>query len=337
MPSFSRRHAIMGLAALLLAGLLAATHSDAVAHVAHLLATKLTLEKFLRQIANISLLSLGLVALALAIELAAVGWKASSLRRLLVRTTASSRIDLLMFALVQLNVTRILAIMLSFLTFSVVAPHGHGVLAARLGIARFTTISSPLLGFVACTLVASLAQYWIHRAQHMSVLWPMHRLHHSARDMTCITAFRDNIFADLIIGPLSGLPLSLLVLPETSILTYQVAASLQDLLVHSAWVSGWGWAGFLIVSPLYHRLHHSVDEADLNRNFANILPLWDRLFGTYRAPDGAPITIGVGHAGYDTVAGAAWRMVLDVLEALALALRFGRPLPASAAPTAPAE
>jgi sterol desaturase/sphingolipid hydroxylase (fatty acid hydroxylase superfamily) len=337
MPSFTRRHALMGLALLLLAGLLAATHADAVVHFAQLLASKLTVEKFLRQVANVSLLSLGLAALALTIELAAVGWQASSLRRLLVRTTASSRVDLLMFALVQLNVTRILAIMLSFLTFSVVAPHGHGVLAARLGIARFTSVSSPLLGFLACTLVASLAQYWVHRAQHMSVLWPMHRLHHSARDMTCVTAFRDNIFADLIIGPLSGLPLSLLVLPENSILTYQVAASLQDLLVHSAWVSGWGWAGLFIVSPLYHRLHHSVDGADLNRNFSNILPLWDRLFGTYKAPGDAPITIGIDHAGYDSVAGAARRMVLDVLEALALLLRFGRPLRAPAAPTAAAE
>ena len=30
-----------------------------------------------------------------------------------------------------------------------------------------------------------------------------------------------------------------------------------------------------------HRIHHSIDFGESNRNFANLFPWWDRLFSTY--------------------------------------------------------
>jgi len=38
----------------------------------------------------------------------------------------------------------------------------------------------------------------------------------------------------------------------------------------------------LVVTPDMHRIHHSLDTEETNRNFGFNLPWWDRLFGTYR-------------------------------------------------------
>jgi sterol desaturase/sphingolipid hydroxylase (fatty acid hydroxylase superfamily) len=45
-----------------------------------------------------------------------------------------------------------------------------------------------------------------------------------------------------------------------------------------------GRATPLVMGPQLHRLHHSTDAQVYNSNYATVLPLWDLLFGTYRAP-----------------------------------------------------
>lgn len=44
---------------------------------------------------------------------------------------------------------------------------------------------------------------------------------------------------------------------------------------------------YAVVTPDMHRVHHSVDPGEHNRNFGFALPWWDRLFGTYRAQPAA--------------------------------------------------
>ena len=40
---------------------------------------------------------------------------------------------------------------------------------------------------------------------------------------------------------------------------------------------------WLIVTPDWHRIHHSVHRAETDSNYGNGLSVWDRLFGTYIA------------------------------------------------------
>ena len=43
-----------------------------------------------------------------------------------------------------------------------------------------------------------------------------------------------------------------------------------------------GWLRLLLITPDMHRVHHSVIVRETNSNFGFNIPLWDRLFGTYR-------------------------------------------------------
>jgi sterol desaturase/sphingolipid hydroxylase (fatty acid hydroxylase superfamily) len=44
---------------------------------------------------------------------------------------------------------------------------------------------------------------------------------------------------------------------------------------------------WLVVTPDMHRVHHSIERDETNSNFGFNLPLWDRLFGTYKAQPAA--------------------------------------------------
>jgi len=39
---------------------------------------------------------------------------------------------------------------------------------------------------------------------------------------------------------------------------------------------------WIVVTPDMHRVHHSVNPVETNKNFGFNLPWWDRLLGTYR-------------------------------------------------------
>jgi sterol desaturase/sphingolipid hydroxylase (fatty acid hydroxylase superfamily) len=148
--------------------------------------------------------------------------------------------------------------------------------------------------------VASVAMdgvlYWTHRAMHASpTLWAFHSVHHSQREMTALANFRfhaGDVFvrglAQFVPGLVLGVPVWIW-LPTVWI---QVAL---DCLAHSGLGWSYGPLGRVLVSPRFHRVHHSADLAARDRNFGMTYSFWDRVFGT--ASDGAPEPAAYGVAG----------------------------------------
>ena len=54
---------------------------------------------------------------------------------------------------------------------------------------------------------------------------------------------------------------------------------------HSAIRVRLSWLDRMLVTPQVHRIHHSVDAEHYNRNFADVLPTLDIVFGTYDRPE----------------------------------------------------
>jgi sterol desaturase/sphingolipid hydroxylase (fatty acid hydroxylase superfamily) len=53
---------------------------------------------------------------------------------------------------------------------------------------------------------------------------------------------------------------------------------------------------WILVTPDMHRVHHSIEPEETNRNFGFTLSWWDRLCGTYRAQpaaDHADMALGI--------------------------------------------
>lgn len=152
--------------------------------------------------------------------------------------------------------------------------------------------------------------YWLHRAQHRYAwLWAQHKVHHSDTSMNVTTANRHHWLEVPLHGLFIWMPLG--------ILFQQKPVTLAGL-----WTVFLLWGYFthlnirlplgpltpVIAGPQLHRIHHSMEEQHIDRNFATSFPIFDILFGTYCAPkkDEYPATGVVGGEDLNGVWRASW-------------------------------
>jgi len=145
-----------------------------------------------------------------------------------------------------------------------------------------------ILTFVAIDFVF----YWYHRASHrVRILWAVHMNHHSSVEMNFSVAFRQAWF-----GPLSKVPF-FLVLPligfDPSITAVAgVCSTLWGVVGHTQVIGRLGWLDSIFNTPSTHRVHHGTNPEYIDRNYGNLLIIWDRIFGTY-AREKAPVRFGL--------------------------------------------
>jgi sterol desaturase/sphingolipid hydroxylase (fatty acid hydroxylase superfamily) len=76
--------------------------------------------------------------------------------------------------------------------------------------------------------------------------------------------------------------------------------SIHNRFVHANVMIDLGWIGWFLVSPEFHRVHHSVNPADADKNFGVLLSVFDHLFGTaHQSQDIYPAT-GIADARFPT-------------------------------------
>lgn len=134
-------------------------------------------------------------------------------------------------------------------------------------------------------LAMDFAEYLFHRAQHAwPPLWAMHSLHHSETALNVTTTLR-HFWIEAALKTVFLYPLVALLLKASPIvLTVYFAAGYWNFVAHMNSRVSFGPFWAVLNSPRYHRIHHAVDAAYMNRNFAGLFPVFDLLFGTCRRP-----------------------------------------------------
>jgi len=152
--------------------------------------------------------------------------------------------------------------------------HGFGP-AARL----------PLwLQAVLILLLSDLVGYWTHRAFHGRRLWRFHAVHHSSVDLDWLSSVRLHPVNDALMRIAGALPLLGLGFAPAAVAGIAPVLTIMAILVHANLDWDWGSLRALVVSPRFHRWHHTDEANARDKNFAGLLPLWDLLFGTYYMP-----------------------------------------------------
>ncbi len=186
----------------------------------------------------------------------------------------------------------LLAPVINFWTAAGVRALGYGLV--DLSALGFGGIGGALTALLISTFVLDFFYYWFHRCLHRSpILWQTHLLHHSDENMNMFTAQRGHVFEGLLAPFFITLPMAFLFrLPPLEIAILSLVPQIYQFLVHANIRLGYGPLWWLIVSPDYHRIHHSREARHRDRNFTNWFPIWDILFGTlYRpAPGERPAT-----------------------------------------------
>ena len=154
---------------------------------------------------------------------------------------------------------------------------GLGVLP-RLGLPSW-------FGLAAGVLFLDLFSYLLHRLSHIvPLLWRVHAVHHADPEVDATTGFRHHP-GEIVFTTVSILAaIFLLGIPTSAVVIYISIASFFQIAQHANTAVPSALDRVLrhaVITPDVHRIHHSQDPVEGNRNFGQVLICWDRLFGTY--------------------------------------------------------
>ncbi len=132
-------------------------------------------------------------------------------------------------------------------------------------------------------IMIDLVFYVYHRMSHrIRFLWAIHLSHHSSEEMNFAVSFRQAWF-----GPISKVPffmvLPLIGLDPTIIAVAGVISTLWGIVGHTQIIGKLGPIEWFFNTPSHHRVHHGSNKQYIDKNYGNLLIIWDRLFGTFEA------------------------------------------------------
>jgi sterol desaturase/sphingolipid hydroxylase (fatty acid hydroxylase superfamily) len=104
--------------------------------------------------------------------------------------------------------------------------------------------------------------------------------HHSSEEMNFSVALRQAWF-----GPITKIPFFMLMplIGFDPIITAAagIISTLWGVLGNTQWIKRLGPLEYILVTPSSHRVHHGSNEEYIDKNYGNLLIIWDRMFGTF--------------------------------------------------------
>ncbi|MEL4240945.1 sterol desaturase family protein [Shewanella sp. LC6] len=147
--------------------------------------------------------------------------------------------------------------------------------------------------FVLLMIAQDFCYYWFHRASHrVRWMWAAHVVHHSSENMNFSTAFRQSLMYPFAGMWVFWLPLVILGFdPNWVVFVVLLNLGLQ-FFVHTQAVRKLGPLEWLFNTPSHHRVHHGRNPQYIDKNYAGILIIWDKLFGTF-VPEEETVIYGI--------------------------------------------
>ena len=131
--------------------------------------------------------------------------------------------------------------------------------------------------------------YWTHRLGHRTGLfWAMHSVHHSSNEFNFTVAARGFL--------LDGLQMALFIWPAALVgvspvqfFAVVVVKNMFGIFNHSRYFPKLGWIEKWVATPSNHRVHHGTQAKYIDKNYSQVLIVWDRLFGTWQPEEEEPV------------------------------------------------
>ncbi len=142
-------------------------------------------------------------------------------------------------------------------------------------------------GLIALAFVLDdIAYYWLHRFGHrIRWMWAAHVIHHSSQHYNLSTALRQTWTSGLTPGFLVVVPLLIIGIEPAIIFFVRGLNLMYQFWIHTEAINKCPrWFEYIMNTPSHHRVHHANNPRYLDRNFAGVFIIWDRIFGTF-APE----------------------------------------------------
>lgn len=140
--------------------------------------------------------------------------------------------------------------------------------------------------FVLCFVLDDFLYYWSHRFAHtVRWWWADHVVHHSSQHYNLSTALRQPwlsplTFKFIFFGTwlvLLGFPIAMVAFCSALNLVYQFWIHTEAVKRLPAPLE------YVLNTPSHHRVHHATNPIYLDRNYAGVFIIWDKMFGTFQA------------------------------------------------------
>ncbi|GAB3994455.1 sterol desaturase family protein [Spirosoma daeguense] len=144
-------------------------------------------------------------------------------------------------------------------------------------------------GWVGLLIVTDFVWYWYHRLAHeINVFWAVHVVHHQSEDFNYTVSARITVFQAIVrTGFWSILPV--IGFPAEMITTILLVHGLYPFFIHTRTIGKLGWLEYVLVTPSHHRVHHASNPQYLDKNYGDMLIIWDKLFGTFAEEKEEPV------------------------------------------------
>lgn len=137
--------------------------------------------------------------------------------------------------------------------------------------------------FVVAFVIDDLAYYVFHRSAHrVRWFWASHVIHHSSQHYNLSTALRQTWTGFVSIGFVFRLPLFLIGFPPAMIFFVAGINLIYQFWIHTEVIQRMPrWFEAVMNTPSHHRVHHATNARYLDRNYAGVFIVWDKLFGSF--------------------------------------------------------
>lgn len=147
-------------------------------------------------------------------------------------------------------------------------------------------IKSDIVMYMTCFVLVDFASYWSHRWNHeINVFWNRHIIHHSSEEFNLSCALRQSISGLIGIYFFLYIPMALVGVEPVVVSIVAPLHLFAQFWYHTRLINRMGFLEHIIVTPSHHRVHHAINPEYIDKNFAAIFIVWDKLFGTFKQED----------------------------------------------------
>ena len=139
------------------------------------------------------------------------------------------------------------------------------------------------LAVVVAFLVKDFSGYCVHRLNHrVNILWNRHLIHHSSEDFNLSCALRQSISNTIKFSAVFMIPGALLGVPASIFAIMGPIHLFMQLWYHTQMIRKMGPLEYVLVTPSHHRVHHAINPEYIDKNYGQLLIIWDKMFGTFQ-------------------------------------------------------
>ena len=143
--------------------------------------------------------------------------------------------------------------------------------------------------WVGGALAVDFLYYFYHRACHrINLGWATHAVHHQSEAYNLSVALRQPWFS-LVYSWLIYMPLAFVGVPLEVFATTYAFNLLYQFWIHTETIDRLGPLEWIMNTPSHHRVHHGTNPEYVDKNYAGIFIIWDRIFGTFKSETAKPL------------------------------------------------